>query len=71
MLSTQPPFQTRRLDLHQHDAVYKTVASLFGHVGKQECEESNRAPPRSGGLAALEAASSPRRTLLYRPPALR
>ena len=25
--------QSRRLDLHQHDPVYKTGASLFGHVG--------------------------------------
>ena len=25
--------QSRRLDLHQHDAVYRTAASLFGHVG--------------------------------------
>jgi hypothetical protein len=25
--------QGRRLDLHQHDAVYRTAASLFGHVG--------------------------------------
>ena len=33
--------QSRRLDLHQHDAVYKTAASLFGHVGKQEREDLN------------------------------
>ena len=34
--------QSRRLDLHQHRAVYKTAAFLFGHVGnKQEREESN------------------------------
>ena len=35
--------KSRRLDLHQHDAVYKTAASLFGHVGsfKQECEDLN------------------------------
>ena len=26
-------YQGRRLDLHQHDAVYKTAALLFGHVG--------------------------------------
>ena len=26
--------KSRRLDLHQHDPVYKTGASLFGHVGK-------------------------------------
>ena len=34
--------QSRRLDSHQHQPVYKTGASLFGHVGnKQEREESN------------------------------
>ena len=33
--------QSRRLDLHQHDPVYRTGALLFGHVGKQECRESN------------------------------
>ena len=34
--------RSRRLDLHQHRAVYKTAASLLGHVGnQQECEESN------------------------------
>ena len=34
--------KSRRLDLHQHEPVYKTGASLFGHVGiKHECEESN------------------------------
>jgi hypothetical protein len=27
------PFQSRRLDLHQHDAVYRTAALLFGHIG--------------------------------------
>ena len=32
----------RQLDLHQHVAVYKTAASLFGHVGfKQEREDLN------------------------------
>lgn len=44
MQSTTPSgrvSQSRRLDLHQHVAVYKTAASLFGHVGKQECEDSN------------------------------
>jgi hypothetical protein len=25
--------KSRRLDLHQHKAVYKTAASLFGHIG--------------------------------------
>ena len=34
--------QSRRLELHQHAAVYRTAASLFGHIGnQQECEESN------------------------------
>ncbi len=34
--------QSRRLDLHQHDAVYRTAASLFGHVGnKHEREDLN------------------------------
>ena len=32
--------QSRRLELHQHRAVYKTAASLFGHVGKQEREDA-------------------------------
>ena len=35
--------QGRRLDLHQHDAVYKTAASLFGHVGFfYTCSANNR-----------------------------
>ena len=37
--------RSRRLDLHQHRPVYRTGASLFGHVGfssfKHEREESN------------------------------
>jgi hypothetical protein len=33
--------RSRRLDLHQHQAVYRTAAFLFGHVGKHEREESN------------------------------
>ncbi len=34
--------QSRRLDLHQHRPVYKTGASLFGHVGnKQDRVDSN------------------------------
>ena len=56
-------FQSRRLDLHQHDAVYKTAASLFGHVGLSQAGARGFEPRR----AALEAASSPRRTLLNRP----
>ena len=58
-------YQSRRLDLHQHDAVYKTAASLFGHVGFSQAGVRGFEPR----WAALEAASSPRRTLLYRPPA--
>ena len=35
MLSVTPPgHESRRLDLHQHRPVYRTGASLFGHVGK-------------------------------------
>jgi hypothetical protein len=30
---TLPGHKSRRLDLHQHHPVYKTGASLFGHVG--------------------------------------
>lgn len=49
--------QSRRLDLHQHRAVYRTAASLFGHVGKYEREESN--PVRQGwNLPALPGAHS-------------
>ena len=34
--------KSRRLELHQHRAVYRTAASLFGHVGnKQEREDLN------------------------------
>ena len=33
--------QSRRLDLNQHDAVYRTAALPFGHVGKQEREDLN------------------------------
>ena len=47
------------------DAVYKTAASLFGHVGKAGARGFEPRP------AALETACSPRSTLLYRPPALR
>lgn len=38
------PYQSRRLDLHQHDAVYKTAAFLNRATSaffQQECEESN------------------------------
>ena len=51
--------QSRRLDLHQHHAVYRTAASLFGHVGfsRHEREESN--PVRQGwNLPALPGARS-------------
>ena len=35
VLSITPPgHKSRRLDLHQHLPVYKTGASLFGHIGK-------------------------------------
>ncbi len=58
--STTPSRRTnkgRRLDLHQHRAVYKTAAFLFGHVGKHEREESN--PVRQGwSLPALPGAHS-------------
>jgi hypothetical protein len=34
--------KSRRLELHQHEPVYKTGASLFGHIGNQhECKDSN------------------------------
>ncbi len=34
MLSATPSgHQSRRLDSHQHQPVYRTGASLFGHVG--------------------------------------
>ena len=42
------------------DAVYKTAASLFGHVGLSQAGARGFEPRR----AALETASSPRRTLL-------
>ena len=46
MRSTTPSgriLKGRRLDLHQHQPVYRTGASLFGHVGffQQEREDSN------------------------------
>ena len=64
--SRQPSNQGRRLDLHQHRAVYRTAASLFGHIGnQQERRESNpvgqfwRLLPLPGGHSC------------NRPPALR
>jgi hypothetical protein len=50
--------QSRRLDLHQYQPVYKTGASLFGHVGKAG---PRGVEPRE---AALETACSPRSTIL-------
>ncbi len=58
-------FKSRRLDLHQHEAVYRTAALLFRPRRQQAGARGFE--PR---WAALEAASSPRRTLLYQPPAL-
>ena len=58
--------QSRRLDLHQHDAVYRTAAFLFEPRRQQAGVRGFE--PRG---AALETASSPRRTLLYRPPVLK
>jgi hypothetical protein len=60
MLSVTPPgCQSRRLDSHQHEAVYGTAAFL------------DRATPAKAGAqgfepcpAALETACSPRSTLL-------
>ena len=48
-LATLPPFQGRRLDLNQHDAVYKTAASLFGHVGFSQAG-ARGFEPRSHGF---------------------
>ena len=52
--------QSRRLDLHQHDAVYRTAALLVGHVGnQQECEDLNpvgrlwRPLPLPGGHSCI------------------
>ena len=55
--------QSRRLDLHQHGAVYKTAAFLNRATSAIQAGVQGFEPCR----AALEAASSPRRTLLYRP----
>jgi hypothetical protein len=59
--------QSRRLDLHQHDAVYRTAAFLNRATSAPQAGVRGVEPR----WAALEAASSPRRTLLYRPSALR
>ena len=56
-------FQGRRLDLHQHGAVYKTAAFLNRATSATQAGVQGFEPCR----AALEAASSPRRTLLYWP----
>ena len=51
--------QGRQLDLHQHVAVYRTAALLFGHVGKQEREDLNpvgrlwRPLPLPGGHSCI------------------
>jgi hypothetical protein len=53
--------KSRRLDLHQHQPVYKTGASLFGHVGnQQDREESNPVkrlwrPPAHPGARSCKA----------------
>ena len=49
----------RRLDLHQHQPVYKTGASLFGHVGKARAQGVEPCP------SVLEADCSPRSTLVF------
>ena len=36
--------KSRRLDLHQYDPVYKTGASLFGHIGFSQCRCRRRLP---------------------------
>ena len=59
--------QSRRLDSHQHRAVYRTAAFLNRATSATQAGVQGFEPCR----AALETASSPRRTLLYRPPALR
>ncbi len=64
-------YQSRRLDLHQHRAVYKTAASLFGHVGnQQECEESDPVG-RLWRPLALPGAHSCKRLPALRPGAWR
>jgi hypothetical protein len=58
--------QGRRLDLHQHDAVYRTAASLFGHVGFFSARARGFEPGtmRSMVGTALETVCSPRSTLV-------
>ena len=48
MRSATPSGRTRsrRLDLHQHRAVYRTAALLFGHVGTSSSAGSRT--PRGG-----------------------
>ena len=46
--SLGPSRKSRRLDLHQHDPVYGTGASLFSHVGKSTSARS-RTPSASFG----------------------
>ena len=53
--------KSRRLDLHQHHPVYKTGASLFGHVGISTSVR-NRTPPGGFGGHLL-----PRSTLVSCP----
>ena len=55
-------YQGRRLDLHQHHAVYRTAAFLNRATSAIQAGVQGFEPCG----AALEAASSPRRTLLYR-----
>ena len=53
VLSITPPgHKSRRLDLHQHHPVYKTGASLFGHVGISTGVR-NRTPPGGFGSHLL------------------
>ena len=56
-------YQSRRLDSHQHRAVYKTAAFLNRATSATQAGVQGFEPCH----AALETASSPRRTLLYRP----
>ncbi len=59
-------YQGRRLDLHQHNAVYKTAASLFGHVGNSSRSARSRTPLGGFGGRSLSQEDTP-----VRPPALR
>ena len=52
MLSVTPPgHKSRRLDLHQHEPVYKTGALLFGHIG------INAPGPKTGSKVTLYVSS--------------